>query len=271
MLNKHFFLFKVHKINQDYDIIISDLLTNERGESILNFIICDDNKHIVEDIVHIINKVMIPIETEYKTNSFYLYDKNFNKIISDHNTKKIYILDIEVDNVSGLDIAKKIREKDWDSIIIILTAHYELAQEAFKKRLMLLDFISKFDDYKINLEEVIQLGLNALGSKAQLVFTSSKKLNRIDQNDILYITKAPNGRDTLIKVSNEEYQTAISLAKIEKSLNSNFIKTHRACIVNKANVSNVDFKNNIIVFKTGQSINLISDKYKKEVKKSVFN
>ena len=108
----------------------------------LHFIVCDDNVVIREKINKIITKLMLPTDVEYKTIFFSQYDKQFFQTINKKVGKKIYILDIEVGTYSGIDIARKIRERDWESIIIILTAHYELAYDSFKKRLMLLDFIS---------------------------------------------------------------------------------------------------------------------------------
>ena len=45
-------------------------------------------------------------------------------MINEINTK-IYILDIELPIVSGLEIASEVREMDDDSIIIFVTAHPE--------------------------------------------------------------------------------------------------------------------------------------------------
>ena len=55
--------------------------------------------------------------------NYYHFDTlsyEFESIIKNRDRKKIYILDDEVDGISGMEIAIKIREYDWDSIIILL-------------------------------------------------------------------------------------------------------------------------------------------------------
>jgi DNA-binding LytR/AlgR family response regulator len=237
----------------------------------LNFVVCDDNEIIKENVCNIITKLMIPIDIEYKTNCFSAYNKDFLAIINKKEGRKVYILDVEVGNHSGLDVARKIREKDWESVIIILTAHYELAYEAFKNRLLLLDFISKFDDYQKNIYETLKLAINIFNNKRQLTFKIGTILYQVDYGDILYIAKDELSRNTIIKTYSNEYLISQSLNEISKGLDHNFIRTHRACIANKDNIKTIDFKENKIIFKNGEKIDLLSKNYKKEVKKCVFS
>jgi two-component system response regulator AgrA len=237
----------------------------------LNFIVCDDNNILREKVCKIITKLMLPIDLEYKTICFNSYGKDFESFINKKAGKKVYILDVEVNNASGLDVARKIREKDWESIIVILTAHYELAYEAFKNRLMLLDFISKFDNYQKSLYDVLQVALKILNNKRQLTFKMGTVIYKADYDEILYINKEGSSRNTRIKTYSDEYSVALSLNEICKSLDSNFVRTHRACVINKSNVKTIDFKRNTIIFKDGEEISLLSKNYKKEVKKCVFN
>lgn len=237
----------------------------------LHFVVCDDNCAIREKINKIITKLMLPIDIEYKTLMFSNYDKTFAQFIDKNVGKKIYIIDIEIAPHSGLDIARKIREKDWESIIIILTAHYELLHDAFKNRLMLLDFISKFDNYEHNLYEVLKIALKASDIKKQLSFEFNRTLYKLDLNDILYIIKDTGKKKSIIKTFSKEYSISSNLNEIKNMVNDSFIQTHRACIINRDNVKNIDFKENIITFVNNEKIPLLSKTYKKDVKKHVFN
>lgn len=237
----------------------------------LNFILCDDEEVIIKKIVKVISKLMMPIETEYKTYEFDNYNKSFEHVSNSNLGNKIYILDIEVNGKSGLDTARKIRDKDWNSVIIILTAHYEMAYEAFKGRLMLLDFISKFDSYEKNILEVLKIALKAAGTKPKLCFEFNYVSYKIDFDDILYIMKDEAERKINIKTYYAQYSTAMTLSEISERLDSRFCRTHRACIVNRDTVKGIDSKNNKIIFKNNEEIYLLSKNYKKEVKESVFN
>jgi len=237
----------------------------------LHFVIFDDNELIREKVNKVITKLMLPTDIEYKTLEFSKYNKSFAQLIERRGEKKIYILDIEVDSYSGLDVARKIRERDWESIIIVLTAHYELAYDAFKNRLMLLDFISKFDNYEQNLYDVLKLALKASHVKKQFSFTSNRMAYRVDYDDILYIIKDTAKRNTIVKTFSKEYPVSLNLNEIMAMLPDNFIQTHRACTINRDNVKTIDFKENVITFNNNEKISMLSKTYKKEVKEHVFS
>jgi two-component system response regulator AgrA len=234
-------------------------------------VVFDDNAVIREKVNKVITKLMLPTDIEYKTLLYSQYDKSFAQFIDERVGQKIYILDVEVNSYSGLDIARKIREKDWESIIIILTAHYELAYDAFKKRLMLLDFISKFDNYEQNLYEALRIALKVSNVKKQLSFKFNRVLYKIDLDDILYIIKDTSKRNSIIKTFSKEYSVALNINEISTMLTDSFIQTHRACIINRENVKKIDFKENTITFNNNEKISLLSKTYKKEVKKYVFS
>lgn len=127
----------------------------------INFVVCEDNKIILEKNVEIINKTMFNNNINYRIYKFEDYTNDFKNIIYNSDIK-IYILDIELNKTSGIDIAREIRKKDLDSIIIISTAYVEYLPLALKNKLMLYDFISKFEDYEENLSKVINNALDQL-------------------------------------------------------------------------------------------------------------
>lgn len=121
----------------------------------LNFVVCEDNKVILQKNVDIINKFMFNNELDYKIYTFSSYNNELKRLISKKDGIYIYILDIELDDISGIDIAKKIRNTDIESIIIISTSYTDYLPYTIKSKLMILDFISKFEDYEKNLISAI--------------------------------------------------------------------------------------------------------------------
>ena len=83
----------------------------------VRFIICEDNKEFLMKIHNILTKVMMPYNFEYKINEFTEYNKDVHEIINKEGEQKVYILDIELGEISGLEIASEIRENDLESII----------------------------------------------------------------------------------------------------------------------------------------------------------
>ena len=128
----------------------------------INFIVCEDNKVILQKNIDIINKTMFKNNINYRVYQFTSDNENLQKLIRDNLEDKIYILDIELDNISGIDIARNIREKDNKSIIIISTTYVEYLPYTIKNKLMLFDFVSKFDNYEDNLLKVIEKAIKEI-------------------------------------------------------------------------------------------------------------
>lgn len=231
----------------------------------INFIICDDNEKVVTDIKTIISNYMMKNNLEYKTHLFYDYDNTFMHFINKPLPFKIYILDIETPSRSGIDVARIIRDKDVDSVIIFITGHEELGLTLLKNEIMFLSFINKFDNYENRLISSIKKGIRILQRKNILRFEERGNIYTIDMNDILYITRDSIERKCIIRTSYAEIKTYKPLNYIITLLDDRFIKTHRACIVNREKVAKINKVKKEILFDDGTIINLLSDKYKKGV------
>lgn len=227
----------------------------------IKIIICDDNKEINRRMCEIINRAMMPIDIDYTIRRHYLYDQGFLEDVNSDGPK-IYVLDIEVQNTSGLDIAHIIRKKDLDSPIIIVSAHEELADRAFRERLLILDFVSKFFNLEKTLKEDIELAIRTFKGRRTLKFSSNRVSYMINMSDINYIAKAVGERKVIIRTINKEYLVNKNFVEIQNLISDNFIQTHRSCMVNIDNVKEIDSSNNIIRFDNGDEINLLSKSYK---------
>ena len=231
----------------------------------INFIVCDDNKIINKAIVGVINKVMMKNITAYKIHDFFDYDSSFVDIINEKLSNKIYILDIETPSRSGIDIARMIRQKDLDSVIIFLTSHEELGYMILKSEFMFLTFICKFDDYKNKLASAIERSLVITGHKKMIKFNDHGACYTIPLEDILYITRDSIERKCILKTDYTEFHVSLSLADLFKMVGENFKYSHRACIVNTARIRKINHRKREIVFDNGEMIDLLSDSYKREL------
>ena len=61
------------------------------------------------------------------------------------------------------------------------------------------------------------------------------------------------------------YKIVKSLTEIKEMSMGTLAQSHRACLVNENRIIKVDKKNKVILFDNGDSIDLVSDNYKKEV------
>lgn len=247
----------------------------EKGLQIVNrrikmeFVVCDDEKLFRSNVVKIIDKLFMNNDLIYEVKEFEKYDSSLEKLINT-NKPKIYILDIEMkDSISGIDIARKIRKNDWDSVILIVTSHNELGYQAMKAQIMLLDFISKYDDCSRSLEQALYKAMELVNKKRVMRFETNGMFYVVYLNDILYVERDTVDRKCLIKTSNGLVPINKSLTELANELGDGFYMCHRSCLVNRLNIRKIDWKNNIIYFNNGDSINLISRDRKKGFKEYV--
>lgn len=232
----------------------------------INYIICDDNKEINKKMCSIIDKIMMANKKAYKKHIFFDYDANFNKKIKSELTNRIYLLDIETPSASGIDIARKIRENDVDSIIIFITSHNELGSVLLKDELMFLTFICKFDDMEKRLDSAIRSALKMIGTKLALSFNEHSISYTIPLNSIYYLTTDTINRKTVIVTDNNKFYVNKPLNDLVELLDDRFKQTHRACYINTDKVISIDKAKKEILFNNNIKIDLLSDSFKKGLK-----
>ena len=175
----------------------------------LNFIICEDNSEVIKINQDIINKVMFNNNFDYKIYSYTTYNDELSNIIKCNIGKKIYLLDIELDSKSGIEIAREIRKSDWNSIILMTTAHTEMFPQVFKDRLMLFDFISKFDNYTDDLYNCIDKIIKIYSTKIPFSFNIRKINHQVSHDEILYLYFSKSERKTILRTISKEYNKQI--------------------------------------------------------------
>ena len=236
----------------------------------INFAVCDDEKEFRDKITLIIDKLFIKNNIEYKIHKFSGYNKELSNFINNDMSSKIYLLDIEMKNsVSGIDIARKIRKNDWDSIIIMITSHSDLGYEALKAQIMLLDFISKFDQCEKNVEKILKKAIAKVDSKKVIQFQNGRVSHRLYLEDILYVTKDTVDRKCIIKTTYNEFAVTKTMNEMIEELGPSFYLSHRSCLVNLEKIKMINWKDNIIYFNNGEHIDLLARDKKKGLKEYV--
>ena len=231
----------------------------------INFIICDDVKQYQEKVEHIVDSYMMKNKLEYKTHVFSDYDNDFLKIVESKLSFKVYILYIEAPTRSGIDIARIIRNKDVDSVLIFLTGHQELGHVVMKNDFLFLSYINKFDDCENRLFQALDKALKMFKIKSIIRFKDNGVVYTIPQDDILYITRDSIDRKCIIVTDYNEFKVNKSLMELEEMANDNFIKTHRACLMNTKRILSFSKSQRKVVFDNGMTSDLISTRFNKEL------
>ena len=236
------------------------------------FIICEDNKEFLMKLNTSINKVMMPYNFEYKISKFTEYNKELEEIIERKNETKVYILDIVLPDVSGLEIASEIRENDQDSSIIFVTAHNECRDDIFYSRLLAIDYIPKDKFWAERFEDTIAYTVKIANRKRVFSFEYNYNSYRIPYDNILYIEKLQDDRKCVIVTEdNKEYEISKSITQLMGMLGPNFFQSHKSCIVNIEKIKKVNYAENTITFKNGTSGYFLSNRNRRLLREYVAN
>lgn len=236
----------------------------------IRFVVCEDNKEFRERLANIVNKVMMPYNFEYKINKFAEYNEELEKIISKPNEQKIYILDIELPEVSGLEIASEIREDDLDSTIIFITSHPEFQNDIFYSRLLAIDYINKDRLWPDRFEKTIIHTMKNLNKRRILAFEFNHNSYRIPIKDILYVEKVQDNQKCTINLEDgSKYEMISTIIDMKDRLGPSFFQSHKSCLINVEKIKRVNYTENTITFLNDETLYLLSNRNKKGLKEYV--
>lgn len=231
----------------------------------INFVVVEDNKINNKCICDSIMSKMMGNKIEFKIRSFYDINDQLLNYVSNNRDDNIFILDLELPNGDGIDIARMIRNKynNWISPIIIITAHSSKCFEVYKQRLQILDFIDKKDDIDKNLIENINIYLKMLDKSKVYRYVYRNVEYTIPFSQIDYIQR--DGRKTKIVTKDNLYYQNLSVNEIKKYLPSNFVISTKGTLININNVKKIDWNNCLAYFKDGKYDYIVSKSHKKEL------
>lgn len=238
----------------------------------LRFIVCEDNKDFLGRVCNVVNKVMMPYNFEYKISKFTSYTKEVEEVIKRKYEQKVYILDIELGDVSGLEIASEIREHDLDSIIIFITAHNECKNDIFYSRLLAIDYIAKDRLWEDRLESTLEYTIKAINRKRVLAFEFNYNSYRVPFGDILYIEKVQDNQKCVIVTENgNEFEIISTITDLTEKLGPGFFQSHKSCIINVEKIKKINYADNTITFINDECVYLLSNRKKRQLREYVAN
>lgn len=234
----------------------------------VNFIIYEDEEKMRNMYKEVIHNFFGNKDQGYRIIEYSEYKNTIIDEIKNIEGKKIFLLDIEVPGKTGLELARDIRnDGDWLSPLIVITTHENLKTQGFTGRMLMLDFLSKYDDVKTNLKESIMIAYNIVSSYKTISFKQRGEIFQVLYDSILYIEKNVNDNYVTVVTKNDSITMKGCINNITNFLieDPRFMKTHRSCIVNLINIKSYDITNNIIKFEN-KTIDLVSREKKKELK-----
>lgn len=235
----------------------------------IKFVVVEDEPLVQENMKNILRKISIKNNKDLEITYYKKYNEKLQEEIDSQVYRKIYIMDIELEGeMSGLDIAEKIREKDWDSEIIFVTCHDKMFETAHRRYLEVFDFIEKFQDMEQRLTDCIERIFQKKLDNKMLKIKSQHANLEIYFKNILYITRDKEERKTVIHADEElEFRVNYPLSELLKMLDDRFIQTHKSCIANKNRITEKNYGKGYFILDNGEKVGLLSKRYRSEIEK----
>ncbi|MEE1257325.1 MAG: LytTR family DNA-binding domain-containing protein [Lachnospiraceae bacterium] len=142
----------------------------------------------------------------------------------------VFFLDIQMHEMSGLDVAKKLRKEGYQGPIIFLTAFREYVFHGYEVHAM--NYLLK--PVK---QETLFLCLDEIAkdlSGNSYLYRNKQDIIRIPYRDILSFSSSLHYVDIL--TVSEHFCQYATLNNIIEYLPQEFIRTHKSCIVNMAHI-----------------------------------
>ena len=235
---------------------------------LIKFIIVEDSEKDQKNLKKIIRKITFNSEKSIEIKCFYKYSKDLQKLINDKSERKIYLLDIDLNSeITGINIALKIRENDWDSEIIFLTNHDQYFEKVYRSIYKVFDFIEKFDNMSNRLTNDIINILNKEYDTKMFKYSNRQIDLQIYLKDILYIYRDTSERKLVIVTTSNRFMVNKNINEIINELDSRFKIVHRSCIVNQSRVILYKWNEGSFVLDNNEEVFLLSKKYKYLIRK----
>ena len=231
------------------------------GEVIMvKFIVVDDDSKEIEHVCTLIHEVT----DDAKILKFSKITDELKKEIQNVDEHKVYILDIQLANkISGITIAKLIREVDWVSEIIFITNHDKMFESAYRNVYAVFSFIEKFHDFDRRFKKDIRAILKRNFDNKMFKYNANNVELNLFYRAILYITRDTEERKLVIVTPTNKYKITMTIKEVMDLLDKRFVQCHRSCIVNKDHVEEKNYKEGYFVLDNGEKVYLLSKKHKK--------
>lgn len=200
--------------------------------------VCDDEERFRSDIKKHIDKIYNSLDVVVDSFS------GGKELIAAFEVRPydLVFLDIEMPEMDGITLAKKLRSLSEKINIVFLTGHVEYALEGYEVNA--LRYLTK-PVQEDKLKEVLRYVADKMTEKRQLLIKADGEEYLLDVSDILYL-EAQN-QYIMIYTSDAEYLVRYNLTDYENELKSDgFFRTHRGYLVSLGKVKKLG-KNEVIM------------------------
>ncbi len=171
----------------------------------------------------------------------------FNSSVEDYN---LYLLDYELPDSTGMEIAQKIRLTNKRGTIIFITSFSEYVFKSFE--VDTFRYLLKPID-KDELEKTLDAFINNFEEYSRIEIPLTTGVTYVSLPEIMYIETC--GRYSTVRTNSNTYTSTKPLSAFQAEINSfRFFRTHRTFLVNMKYI--VDIDGHIITLNNGEKIEI---------------
>ncbi|MBR3082420.1 MAG: response regulator transcription factor [Clostridiales bacterium] len=190
--------------------------------------ICDDEEKYRLELKTILNKLLINVDCDIDT----FFDGNILEADFRDKPYDLVFLDIEMSELDGITLAKKLRSLSDKVYIVFLTSHIEYALEGYEVNA--LRYLTKPVNID-KLKEVIKYVQERETSARQIIIKEDGEKIVVDVNDVIYM-EAQNQNVRIVTCTNEHI-IRYNISDFEEQLkNDGFFRIHRGYLISLAKV-----------------------------------
>ena len=252
---------------------------NKNKEGILNMIdifICEDNKKQLDLFTTYISNLILIEGFDMKIVQATSDPHQLLKEILTAENTGLFFLDIDLrSDMNGLTLAQRIRQIQPRCFMVFITSHSEMSFLTFQYKAEALDFIVKdsAEHIKSKIHECL-LDVNSKYTSSNNNVTRTFTINQndkrivIDYNDIIFFETSNNIHKIILHARKRVIEFTGQLKDIEQQLDYRFYRCHTSYIINKDNITDIDFKELLVHMNNGETCP-VSVRKKKGLKKLV--
>ena len=181
----------------------------------LEVVICDDDKEDLDKATLMLDKILSEYQVQYQIRSFL----SANELLNSNDKIDIGILDISMEELGGITLGRKLKEKNHDIKIIYITSYEEYMAQAINK------------EKCPEIEKEFEI-LDESGTKAGCVC--------LKLNEILYFEYIKRSRKAAIIMEDCRYECECTFENLVEELQPyDFAVNHRGCLVNLRHIEKI--------------------------------
>ena len=194
--------------------------------------ICDDEQNQIEYLTSVVsawskeNGHVCEICTFPSAEAFLF-------VYEDNSAYDILLLDVEMKNITGIELAKRIRKDNNRAEIIFITSHFEFVGEGYE--VDALHYLIK----PISADKLLQVLTKAAEKLSveppSVVITCEGQTVKLYESDILYVESFLHY--IVIHTQNNEYKIKESISVFEEELSDDFYRIHRSYIASLKHIT----------------------------------